>query len=96
MEKKPLTFHFFFTFLSCYLFTHAVNPIRPQQGYGLFNQIRSATVEHPEAQVLLELRFSGNCIQFPRCTKTIVDSVNVRNKVPQRTVRGQTSLPLGK
>lgn len=83
-------------FLSHYLFAHAVNPIRPQQGYGLFNQICSATVEHSETQVLLELRFSGNCIQFPRCTKTVVDSVDVRNKVPQRTIRGQTSLSLGK
>lgn len=42
-----------------HLIVHAVHPIRPQQVDGLANQIRASTVEHPEAQVQMELICGG-------------------------------------
>lgn len=41
--------------MNTYLVVHAVDPIGPQKIYGLANEIRAATVEHPKAQVQMEL-----------------------------------------
>lgn len=38
-----------------YLVVHAVDPIWPQQIDGLANEICASTVEHPKAQVEMEL-----------------------------------------
>lgn len=42
-----------------HLIVHAVHPVRPQQVDGLANQIGASTVEHPEAQVQMELIRGG-------------------------------------
>lgn len=42
-----------------HLIVHAVHPLRPQQLDGLANQVRASTVEHPEAQVQMELIRGG-------------------------------------
>lgn len=55
-----------------YLFTHGIDPIRPQQRHRLLHQVCSSTVQHLETQVLLKLGFDGHCIQLPRCTKAVV------------------------
>lgn len=42
-----------------HLVVHAVDPVRPQQLDGLANEIRASAVEHPEAQVEVELVCGG-------------------------------------
>lgn len=56
------------------LLTHAVDAIRAQQVDSLLHQVGAATAQHPEAQVLQELRFGGGGIQSPRGTDTVVRS----------------------
>lgn len=55
-----------------YLFAHGVDPVGPQQRHCLLHQVGPSTVQHPEAQVLLELGFSGHCVQLPRSAKAVV------------------------
>lgn len=55
-----------------YLFAHGVDSIGPQQRHCLLHQVGPSTVQHPEAQVLLELGFDGHCVQLPRSTKAVV------------------------
>lgn len=38
-----------------YLIVHAVDPVGPQQVDGLANEVCASTVEHPKAQVQMEL-----------------------------------------
>lgn len=55
-----------------YLFAHGVDSVGPQQRHRLLHQVGPSTVEHPEAQVLLELGFNGHGVQLPRSTKAVV------------------------
>ena len=58
------------------LFAHAVYAIRPQQVDGLLDQVRSSTVEHPEAEILQELGLRGGCIKLPGGAETVLGSAD--------------------
>ena len=52
-----------------YLVIHGIDPIGTQQIDGLANQVGASAVEHPEAQVQLELICGGFGIQTPEGAK---------------------------
>lgn len=62
-------------FCGTHLIIHGVHPIRAQCIDGLVDQIRPPTVEHPEAQILLEFLSSSFSIQPPEGTETAFRSV---------------------
>lgn len=66
MQHCYFTASWCFTWVACslpHLVVHGVNPLSSQKLCGLMNQICSATWEHPEAQIQLELGWSSFCIQ---------------------------------
>lgn len=63
------------------LLAHAVDAVRPQQVHGLLDQVGSATVEHPEAQVLQELGLCGGRVQLPGCAETVLGSAGGNRRI---------------
>lgn len=63
------------------LLAHAVDAVRTQQVHGLLDQVGSAAVEHPEAQVLQELGLRGGRVQLPGGTKTVLGSVGGNGRI---------------
>lgn len=64
----------------CHLFALAVDAFRSEQINGLFYQVRAATVEHAEPQVLQKLCLSGRSIQLSWHTKTIICPAETNRK----------------
>lgn len=64
----------------CHLFTFAVDAFRSEQIDGLLYQVRAATAEHAEPQVLQKLCLSGCSIQLPWHTKTIICPAETNTK----------------
>lgn len=61
-----------------HLIIHGVHPIGAQGIDGLVDQIRPPTVQHPEAQILLEFLSSSFSIQSPEGTEAAFGSVKDR------------------
>ena len=59
-----------------HLFAHAVDAVRPQQVYGLLDQVSPAAVEHPEAQILQELGLCGGGVQLPGGAEAVFSPVD--------------------